>query len=259
MRATTTRLSLLTLVLGVSACASEPDDVCLAERKLAANKLSANKLATNRISLNRISLNGLFGDTLPKVSLTSESIADALAPEAYEDEFTMDVLEYTVSCALAPGQSVDVAVDGDTRTFDGSLGLAPAWGAEGGECDDTCMGWVSACLIARTNFEGESVPISLLGDHPGLEPSADESIVFPVEEATYFGDLFAETRVLYACLPAGETAAVRTCGTDTAACPITIVGACDDFCDAAGCRNATGELFTETITVNVRETSSSCE
>lgn len=254
MTRTTTRFSLFILALGFAACASEPDDACLADRILAANKLSTNKLGANLIAAN-----GLLGETLPEVALTSDSLADALEPEAFEDEFKLSVLEYTVSCALAPGQSVDVAVDGDVRTFEGSLALAPAWGAEGGECDATCMGWVSACLIARTNFKGESVAISLLGDHPGLGPSADESIAFPVEEATYFGDLFAEPKGMYACLPAGETAAVRTCGTDTAHCPITVVGACDDVCDAAGCRNADGQLFAETVTVNVREASSSCE
>ena len=78
--------------------------------------------------------------------------------------------------------------------------------------------------------DGESVPISLLGDHPGLEPAADESIAFPVEETT--------------C-------------TDTASCPI--VSVCDDFCGAAGCRNADGQLFAETITVSVCDAASSCE
>lgn len=250
----TTRLSLLTLGLALAGCASEPDDVCIADRLIAANRLGANRLAANLIAAN-----GLLGQTLPDVSLTSESIAESFEPEMLADEFTLSVLEYTVSCALAPGQSVDVAVDGDVHTFQGLLGLAPAWGAPDGECDSTCMGWVSACLIARTNFKGESVQISLLGDNPGLEPSADESIAFPVEEATYFGDLFAAPKGMYACLPAGETVAVRTCGTDTAHCPITVVGACEDVCDSAGCRNADGQLFAETITVNVRDAASSCE
>jgi|JI7StandDraft_1071085.scaffolds.fasta_scaffold84964_2 hypothetical protein len=259
MRSTTTRLSLLTLVLGFSACVSEPDDICVAERKLAANKLATNRIALNRIALNRISLNGLLGRTLPEVALTSDSLAASLAPDALADEDTASLLEYTVSCALAPDQAVDVVVDGDIRTFPGSLGLAPAWGTPEGACDGTCMGWVSACLLARTNFKGESVPISLLGGHPGLEPTADESIAFPVEEATYFGDLFASPVTMYACLPAGETAAVRTCGSDTAGCPIDVVGACDDVCDAAGCRNADGQIFAETITVHIRDAASSCE
>jgi hypothetical protein len=259
MRPTTTRLSLFTRVLGFSACVSEPDDICVAERKLAANKLAANRIAINRIAINRIAINGLLDRTLPEVALTSDSLAASLAPDALADEDTASLLEYTVSCALAPDQAVDVEVDGRMRTFPGSLGLAPAWGTPDGECDGTCMGWVSACLLARTNFKGESVPISLLGRHPGLEPTADESIAFPVEEATYFGDLFASPIAIHACLPAGETEAVRTCGTDTAGCPIDIVGACDEVCDAAGCRDAEGRIFAETITVHIRDADSSCE
>jgi len=45
--------------------------------------------------------------------------------------------------------------------------------------------------------------------------------------------------------------------TDTASCPI--VSVCDDFCGAAGCRNADGQLFAETITVSVCDAASSCE
>lgn len=259
MRSTTTRLTLLTVILGFGACANEPDDVCISERRLAANKLAVNRISLNRIAVNRISLNGLIGATLPEVALTSESLAASLTPGALADEDTASLLEYAVSCALSPDQSVDVTVDGDVRTFSGSLALAPAWGTPGGECDETCMGWVSACLLARTNFKGESVPISLLGDHPGLEPTADESLAFAVEEATYYGDLFASPIEIFACLPDGETAAVRTCGSDTASCPIRVVGACTDVCDAAGCRNADGQVFAQTITVHVADAAASCE
>jgi hypothetical protein len=254
MARNTPRLTLLVATVVLTACASEPDDACLAERKL-----SANRIALNRIALNRIALNGLLGEALPRVPLTSESIAEAIEPEALTDEDALSVLEYTVSCALAPGQSVDVATGTEVLTFEGALGLAPGWGASDGACDGECERWVSACLIARSNFVGESMEISLLGDHPGLEPTADESLVFDIEEATYFGDLFATPMVMYACLPAGASTAVRTCGEDTAHCPITVLGACDDVCDVAGCRGADDQLFTETITVKLRDSAASCE
>lgn len=254
MARTTPRLTLLAASFVLAACATEPDDACLAERKLATNRISLN-----RISLNRIALNGVLGEALPRVALTSASLAEALEPEALTDELAASVLEYTVSCALAPGQSVDVTIGGELVTFEGSLGLASGWGAEGGECDGECERWVSACLIARSNFLGESREISLVGDHPGLEPTADESLVFDDEEATYFGDLFTTPMTMYACLPAGASTAVRTCGEDTASCPITVLGACDDVCDAAGCRGADDRLYTETITVNLSDSAASCE
>ncbi|MBC8074407.1 MAG: hypothetical protein IAG13_39170 [Deltaproteobacteria bacterium] len=254
MARTTPRLTLLVAAVLLAACASEPDDTCLTERKLA-----ANRIALNRIALNRIALNGVLGETLPRVALTSESIAEAIEPVALTDAYALDVLEYTVSCALAPGQSVEVVAGGEVLTFEGALGLAPGWGASDGQCDGACERWVSACLIARSNFAGESMEISLVGDRPELEPTAEESQAFDSEEATYFGDLFATPMAIYACLPAGASTAVRTCGEDTAQCPITVLGACDDVCDAAGCRGPDDQVFTETITVNLRDASASCE
>jgi len=252
MPTATTRL--FTLALAFSGCTAAPDDVCVAERKLSANRLSANELVTNRLAAN-----ALLTEALPDVALTSSSIAAAVAPEALADEFVQSVLEYMVSCALVPGQHVEVVIDGDVVVYDGALGLAPQWGAEDGTCDAACRGWVSACLIARTNAAGESVQISLLGDRPGLDPSVEESIVFDIEEATYFGDLFGATKAMYACLPTGATGPARTCGTDGADCPIAVLGECDEVCDDAGCRDPHGFAHAETITVNVRGVAAECE
>ena len=262
------------IVLALAGCASDPDDTCVVDRRLSANKLSANKLATNklatnklatnklavnRLSANKIILNGLLASELPEGPLTTASLVETLEPTVLADEFVQDVLEYMVSCALEPGQSVEVAVDGDVMVYEGSLGLAPQWGTEAGECDGACQGWVSACLIARTNFLGVTQPISLLGEHENLEPTAEESIEFDVEEATYFGDLFGKTRTLYACVPAGSSGPERTCGDDPSSCAIAVLGECDAICDAAGCRDPEGVLHAQTITVNTRDPSAACE
>ena len=182
-----------------------------------------------------------------------------LPPEVLEDAFTRDVLEYMVSCALEPGQRIEVAVGDDMLVYEGALGLAPQWGTESGSCDAECQGWVSACLIARTNFLGESVPISLLGDHESLAPSVDEALAFDVEEATYFGDLFGEARTLYACVPAGSSGPERTCGDDPSSCAIAVLGECDAICDDAGCRDPQGLVHAQTITVKTRDPSAACE
>lgn len=250
-------LGLISLV--AAACATEPDDVCIADRKLGANGVSLNGVSLNRLAANKLAANGVLGTDLLDGALTTESIADALDPAALQDELARDVLAYTVSCALADDQSIEVVVDGERQTFVGSLGLATAWGEADGACDETCQGWVSACLIARTNFEGVSRPISLLGDHPGLEPTEDESLAFDVEEATYFGELFGEHKAMYVCLPDGSDNAERTCGEDPAGCPLTLVGACSDVCDAAGCRSPEGTLFAQSITVNLPSSDASCD
>jgi len=240
LRTSALRISALSLSIAFSACATEPDDTCISDRRLAANRLAANRLAAN----------GLLGDALTDVALTSATLGTAIEPDDFSDPFTRSLLEYTVSCALAPDQSVEVDLGDDVVVFRGALALAPQWGESDGVCDDTCQGWVSACLIARTNAEGESVEISLLGAHPGLDPSAEESDDFTDEEATYYGDLFAANRSMFACVPAGATAPTRTCGTTPATCAIEIVGTCETLCDAAGCRDGAGNLYAETITVN---------
>jgi hypothetical protein len=259
MKTLTTHLCLTTFVVGLAACASGHDDVCIADRILAANGIIANKLAANGIIANGIIANRLLTEELPMVPLTTGSIADVIDPVVLEDEYAREVLEYMVGCALSPDQRVEVAVDGDVLVYEGALGLAPQWGAEDGECDEQCAGWVSACLIARTNFEGVSMPISLLGNHPGLEPTEEEALAFTVEEATYFGDLFGADKTMYACVPAGSGGPQRTCGDDPQDCVIAVVGECDAVCDAQGCRGADGVLHTETITVNLRDDAAACE
>lgn len=263
MKPTHAPLTLLLFAITSVGCATVSDDACVAERKLGLNGISLNGVSLNGVSLNGVSLNklganGLRTGTLSEIALTTGALGEALAPGALDDDFTALLLSYTVPCALTPEQSVDVVIDGETQRLAGGLGLAPAWGAADGSCDAECQGWVSACLVARTNFKGESVEISLLGDIAALDPSEDESMAFDVEEATYYGDLFAAEPTLFACTPDGVDAPERTCGGDASACPIRIVGACSAVCDADGCLDDAGRLHAQTITVNVRGEASTC-
>jgi hypothetical protein len=246
------RISSAILLLSLAAaCATEDGDSCVADRKLAVNGIGLNKLATNGLAASALLAGGLADGPL-----TSATVSAAITPEVAADALALDILEYTVSCALGPDQNLEVAVSGGTRSFAGGLGLAPAWGQDGGRCDEHCRGWVSACLVARTNFLGESRQISLLGDNPALMPTAQESARFDVEEATYYGDLFASPAVLYGCTADGQEAPERTCGGAQDGCAITIVGACDEVCDAAGCRGVHGEVFTQAISVNLSDAAS---
>jgi hypothetical protein len=253
-------LPTLLLLAFAAGCAgvSDDEDECTAPRKLATNKLATNKLATNKLATNKLATNELLTAALPEVPLTTGSIAESVPADALQDDFVQDVLEYMVECALLPEQSVEVEVGGERLVFEGWLGLAPQWGDAAGTCDAECQGWVSACLIARTNFEGESRPISLLGDHSMLEPTAEESDTFDIEEATYFGHLFGEDRALYGCVPAGADIPERTCDGEAEGCGIVFVGECDEACDAAGCRDPHGVVYGETIIVNLPDEAASC-
>lgn len=263
MKPTHASLTLLLLAITSAGCATVSDDACVADRKIGLNGVSLNGVSLNGVSLNGVSLNklganGLRTGTLSEIALTTGALGEALAPHALDDDFTALLLAYTVSCALTPEQHVDVVIDGETERLSGGLGLAPAWGQTDGSCDAECQGWVSACLVARTNFKGESVQISLLGDIAALEPTEEEAATFAIEEATYYGDLFADAPTLFACTPDGADAPERTCGGDASGCYIRIVGECSAVCDADGCLDDVGRRHAQTITVNVRDEANTC-
>ena len=242
---TTVRLA-VALTLPLSACAVDADDgPCIGMRRLTSNSLLPNRLMGNKLATNRLANNGLLDQELSTGALR----ADGVAAEMLRDPATRDVFAYAVQCALSPEQVVELTVDGEVARFEGALGLAPEWGDEDGSCDDECRGWVSSCLIARVNAKGESVVISLRGEHPGLLPTADELATYDQVEATYFGDVFAEPKRLHACLPDGATAIPRVCGESGRDCIVQIAGACSDVCDGSTCLAADGTAFTQTITV----------
>lgn len=234
----------LVSALTLSACSVEGDDPCIGMRKLATNRIALNKLTANKLAANRIALNGLLDNALATTSLQG----DGAPADDLRDPEMRDVFAYTVQCALPADQSVELSIDGEVVTFEGALGLAPEWGVEGGSCDASCQQWVSACLISRVNAKGESVVISLRGDHPGLLPTAEELATFETIEATYFGNVFGDVKHLHACVPDGATAIPRVCD-DPSSCLVQIEGACSDVCDGSSCRAADGTVFAETITV----------
>ena len=149
------------------------------------NKLSLNKLSLNKLSLNKLSLNGL----------------SAGAGELAATEDGRELLTYVARCALPEGDALVV----DGIGYPGLLGLAPAW--QDGACDEGCQRWVSACLLAHVNALGVEVPISIRGVHPSIAIVSDEeAAAYPVEEAGFYGDLFAPEGAeleMYACLGRG--------------------------------------------------------
>lgn len=244
-------LPVVSVVVALGACTGEPDAPCTRERQRTANQLTSNVITSNKLAAN-----GLLGSALPSSQLTGAAVADVLGSDGLADAEVRRVLEYAVGCALGPEQSIEIQQGGVTLHYAGAIGLAPQWGEADGACDAGCQGWVSACLIARTNFLGQSQPISLLGAHPRLTATDAEAEAFDVEEATYFGQLFGPGKTMYACVPDGAGGPERTCGDEPSDCVITVLGACSDVCDDAGCRGADGSLYAERITVNASENAS---
>ena len=225
-------LAVMTLaMLAQVACThSTADDEEVAEANqdiTTTNALSGNALSGNALSGNALSGNALSGNALSGNALSG----NALSGNALTDPNAREVLKYIVSCALPADAHIDVNVEGVTYGFDGSLGLAPEWGEEGGSCDDECQSWVSACVISRLDYLGQPLTISLRGDIDALKTTPEERAEYSHIEATYYGNIFSNHhKKIFACLPPGKTEIPRVCGPSLDDCIVEVQGNCEDLC-----------------------------
>ncbi|WP_437280642.1 hypothetical protein WME90_08800 [Sorangium sp. So ce375] len=218
------------------ACVGEADpledDGGTAERKLLTrNAFTKEALVESALTTDRPAMEALTGNPLTSAGIASSS--DVMS--ALRDPLAREFLMYVAGCALPAGQSVKFSVDGEAYTFEGSIGLASEWGRDHGKCNAHCQGWISACMLARINHVGESMPISMRGKHKALDSDQAERERFPNREAAYFGDLFAPEQLRFACKSPGSTLISRVCGgtgVDTQGCIVDVLGECDDFCGA---------------------------
>lgn len=214
----------------VASAELEGDDEAVAEAEQEVtihNALTANALTANALTANALTANALTANALTANALT----ANSLTRGALRDPVSRELLSFIVSCALPEEDSIEVKVDGVSYSFDGDLGLAPEWGKKRGSCDENCQEWVSACLLARVNYRGEHVMISLRGKNPALSSTKWERARYDNPEATYFGNVFHKPQSLFACLAPGKRSIPRVCGPSLENCPIDVVGECEDVCD----------------------------
>lgn len=125
------------------------------------NSLRADELAFNALTSNRAAL-----DALSTMPLHSRSFAgDSRLKHALEHPPARTVMEYLTECALPAGASVGwKSRAGDLYTFHGKVGLCPEW--ETDKPSQACLGYVTACLLARNNAFGRSVMVSMRGEDP---------------------------------------------------------------------------------------------
>jgi hypothetical protein len=163
---------------------------------------SAQKVSSaNRLSVNRLSVNSLTMAGLANIPLSGDPDVNSLLAT----EEGRELLSYIVRCALAEGDALYATVEGVEYVFDGLIGLAPNWHEQAFSADE--KGWMSACLLAHVNNFGLVVPISLRGAHPALAVTPEEIAGYTHAEGGFYGDLFREDQVMYACLgwdPQGE-------------------------------------------------------
>ncbi len=198
------------------------------------NGLAMNGLAMNGLAMNGLAMNGLLtnGLTANGISATADVI-EVLDSDPLAQMF----MTYLVSCALPAGQSVvfDSLAGVADYTFTGLLGVAPEWGADdGATCDQDCQQWVSACMISRVNALGQHIALSERGSNPALALVPGEAEEYPDREATYWGNVFDSSQLLYACraVEDDQTLIGRPCGdgADVSNCAIDVLGDCHTVC-----------------------------
>jgi len=119
------------------------------------------------------------------------------------------LLKYIVNCALPADVTLAFKVKDERYVLPGALGLAPGWSTRALTGQEERR--VSACVLARTNFFGIPVQLSMRSDAPdmqhALKADGSEQHAFPFFEAAFFGNIFKPRQEMYVCMgdvPGGE-------------------------------------------------------
>ena len=200
----TMRLLSLTALL-LAGCAGPPGSQEDSEGDVGvsgSSLVTTNALTTNALTTNALTMNALTMNALTMNALSPSNFAAIVDPSASGGR-ARQLLEYTVSCAFDETQSfgfawTDVANVVHNETYWGSLGLAKTWPTKPISTSD--QEWVSACLIARVNWYGVSVPLSARGDTGGLRVTDSVELdSYDWEEGAFWGNLFAVSPRAYSC------------------------------------------------------------
>jgi len=177
-------------------------------------------------------------------------------------------LKYVVNCAL-PDSMVLFSVQGHERfMFPGHLGLAPEWLKA--PMTPPQERWVSACMLALTNYFGKHVDVSLHADPRlvhFLEQTKEETRTFTLFEGGFFGNLFSANPVAYVCsgtrtkieaqdpvfhdrICTKATGETTLDGKPLTACQFILTGPCSDPASFT----VNGETYHEVIFVSLKPT-----
>jgi hypothetical protein len=172
--------------------------------------LRQSRLAPRRRSRRTLSLCGFIGLLLLSLAASGDdppstgcAPADATTPQRRyplhdhaQTEPGREFVRYLADCALCAGVAAYADVAGQRHEFPGAMGLAPHWLHR--PLTETEQRWVSACLLARTNYFSVEVQISMRADHsphPALQTTDEERRKFTLHEGDFFGNLFADPPV----------------------------------------------------------------
>lgn len=191
-------------------------------------KISANGMLPSKIRATSIGL--------AKLDATAVSNSGLINTAAGRE-----LLSYIVSCAYPPSQSVTgtMTISPYTQfTFTGQVGLTPLWFK--GPLTASDRRWVSACVLARSNYYGTTVNISLQGNHSALALDFDQD--YGIDEGAFFGDILSGgTAQEGACMGVDQAhdntqgdLPIRKCAAGQTWCGFVSVGMCNTGCTSTG-------------------------
>jgi hypothetical protein len=182
------------------------------------------------------------------LALAASSASSATELTLRDEQFAQtprgrEQLKYLVNCALPADVTVVATADNQRYTFPGGMGLAPGWSTQ--PLTTAEQRRVSACMLARTNFFGVPVQISVRNDaanaSASLQTDDAERRDYPFFEAGFFGNLFEEKPSGFVCT--GDTppsrarhlrTLLRVCSLpgqvaqDISRCGFVMVGSCSE-------------------------------
>lgn len=187
-----------------------------------------HQLFNGRIATNGAPLFELTRGALTSTALSSEPNASIILGDPYQRE----LMKYAIECALPATATVTASNGVDSFDFHGSLGLAPEWAD--GACQTPCQEWVSACLLARSNYYGVTVALYFDGNHPAFEAEQPPEGYgnYSVEEGAFFGNVFLDFPRQYSCRGGGNdplSMSFRLCSKPGHICGIQSVGSCGEI------------------------------
>jgi hypothetical protein len=203
---------------------------------LTGNVIVVNGLVWDALRMTDVTASGIGQDGVAIATLSSTEISTDGAHTV--GELARMLFAYLYSCAMPAGSILDLELGGEVFRFRGAVGLAAEWGEPGGTCDTECEGWISACVLARTNATGAMVEVSLRGQHPALQPSPEELAEFTLREGSFYGTIFDPTlQQTFACAGPGSsmpTLTNRFCSVLGDICPITGISDCVPYSAECG-------------------------
>lgn len=146
-----------------------------------------------RVTYNAISFSDVTANHAAMTELASKkfSLNNPAAASMLNSSDSRQVLEYLIGCALPKGQAFTVNAGGQTFTFQGDVGLAKSWKSTKLTAKE--KRWISACMLARINNQGQLMKVSLRGPHHALHVTQAETARFNQEEGVFYGDIFTGT------------------------------------------------------------------